>query len=81
MYSNNNLEIRKFLFLTLTAKGKKSGTENPSGWIYKGNQEKYLREREKIGRCSENTDGSLGKRGKNRRNFGIFLKSDWAQRN
>lgn len=44
MYNNNNLEFRKFLFLILTATGKKSGAENPSGWIYKENEEKYQRE-------------------------------------
>lgn len=52
MYNNNNSEIRKFLFLTLTGTtgGKKSGAANPTGWIYKENQEKYLGE--KIGRYS-----------------------------
>lgn len=81
MYNNNNLEIGKFLFFTLTAttEGKKSGAANPSGWIYRENQEKYLRE--KIGRCSKTTDRSPGKRGKNRRSFGILLKSGWTERN
>lgn len=75
MYNNNNLKIRKFLFLILTATGKNLVLK-----IHLAGSIKRIRKnmRGKIGSCSENTDGSLGKRGKNKRNFGIFLKSEWV---
>lgn len=79
MYNNNNLKITKFLFLTLTAMWKKNLVLK----IHLAGFTKRIRKniRVKTGRGSENPDGSLGKRGKNRRNFGILLKSEWAERN
>lgn len=73
MYNNNNLEIRKFLFLTLTATGRKNLVLK----IHLAGFTERIRKniRGKIGRCSANTDGSLGKRGKNKKSFGI-LKSE-----